>query len=345
LNLSEHSWSILVSSASDKTETDDQRPQGVGAGGPGVEHRVQTFLDELASGGGAPIETLAPAQARRVLLDAQKGVPLPPASISEKTINVDGKPLKLTIVRPEKSTGMLPGFMFFHGGGWILGSFEDHERFVRDLVVDSGQVAVFVNYTSSPEAHYPVAINQAFAATQWVSEHGAEVGVDGTNLAVVGNSVGGNMAAVIALKAKLEGGPRLRAQILFWPVTSASLETASYNQFRQGYFLTKPMMEWFWNAYTTDPRQRAEIYASPLLAPPEQIKGLPPALIQTAGHDVLRDEGEAYANKLNAAGVDVIAVRYTQLIHDYGLLNALAEIPAVKAALHQASEMLRASLR
>ncbi|HET7062945.1 MAG TPA: alpha/beta hydrolase [Rudaea sp.] len=315
------------------------------AGGSGVERHVQSFLETLAKSGGQPIETLAPVDARQVLIDVQKDTPLPPADVSEKTIAANGQPLKLTIVRPKGAKGVLPGFMFFHGGGWILGSYQDHERFVRDLVVDSGQEAIFVNYSPSPEAHYPTAINQAYAATKWVSEHGEQIGVNGKNLAVVGNSVGGNMAAVVALKAKENGNPHLRAQILFWPVTNASFENASYDQFANGYFLSKGMMKWFWDAYTTDPKERAEIYASPLLASTEQLKGLPPALIETAGDDVLRDEGEAYANKLDAAGVDVVAVRYTQMIHDYGLLNALAQVPAVRAGLHQASEELKRSLQ
>ncbi|MHC1481136.1 alpha/beta hydrolase [Frateuria aurantia] len=314
------------------------------AGGPYVESHVQHFLDALASAGGPPLETLSPAAARQVLLNAQKGVALPPADVSEKVIEWNGQPLTLTIVRPHGAKGALPGFMFFHGGGWILGSFQDHERFVRDLVVSSGQEAVFVNFTRSPEAHFPTSINQEYFATQYVDAHRKALGLDTRPLAVVGNSVGGNAAAVVALKAKLENGPKLRTQILFWPVTNASLEDASYDQFANGFFLTKGMMKWFWDAYTTDPRQRAEIYASPLLATREQLQGLPPALVETAGDDVLRDEGEAYARHLDEAGVPVISVRYNGLIHDYGLLNALADVPAVRAALLQASDQLKLSL-
>lgn len=311
---------------------------------PSVEHHVQAFLDTLAKSGSPPMESLSPQKARQVLLNAQKGTALPPADVSEKMITVDGRPLKLSIVRPHGVKGPLPGFMFFHGGGWILGSYADHERMVRDLVADSGQEAIFVNFTNAPEAHYPVQINQEYAATQYADTHRKELGLDNHKLALVGNSVGGNAVAVVALKAKQEGGPKLRSQILLWPVTNANLEDTSYNRFANGYFLTKGMMKWFWDAYTTDLRQRAEIYASPLRASIEQLKGLPPALIETAGNDVLRDEGEAYADKLNAAGVDVTAVRYTQLIHDYGLLNALADVPAVKAGLSQAGEELKLSL-
>lgn len=314
------------------------------AGGPLVESHVQGFLEALAQAGGQPIETLAPTAARQVLTGAQQGAKLPPAQVTEKTIDWNGQPLKLTIVRPEGAKGALPGFMFFHGGGWILGDFPTHERFVRDLVVDSGQEAVFVHYAPSPEAHYPTAIHQNYAATQYVDAHRQELGLDDSPLAVVGNSVGGNAAAVVALKAKLEHGPKLRSQILFWPVTNASFENASYDQYASGFFLSKRMMKWFWDAYTTDARQRADIQASPLLASPEQLKGLPRALVQTAENDVLRDEGEAYARKLDAAGVPVVSVRYNGMIHDYGLLNALADVPAVRSALHQASEELKQSL-
>lgn len=315
------------------------------AGSPGVEHNTQAFLEALAKGGGKPLEMLSPADARAVLVSAQQGAKLPSADVSEKTIQIDGKPLKLTIVRPTGAKGVLPAFMFFHGGGWILGDFPTHERFVRDLVADSGAVAVFVNYTPSPESRYPVAINEAYAATKWVAENGAQIDVDGKRLAVVGNSVGGNMAAVVALMANAKGAPALRAQVLFWPVTNANFENASYDSYANDHFLTKSMMKWFWDAYTTDPKQRQEIYASPLLATPEQLKGLPPALVQTAETDVLRDEGEAYARKLDAAGVNVVATRYNGMIHDFGLLNVLSSIPATKAALHQASEELKLRLK
>ena len=315
------------------------------AGSPGVESTTQGFLEALAKGGGKPMETLSPADARAVLVGAQAGAKLPPADVSEKTITVDGKSIKLTLVRPAGAKGVLPAFMFFHGGGWILGDFPTHERFVRDLVIDSGAEAVFVNYTPSPESRYPVAINEAYAATKWVAENGAQINVDGKRLAVAGNSVGGNMAAVVALMAKAKSAPALRAQVLFWPVTNANFENSSYDEFANDHFLTKNMMKWFWDAYTTDPKQRQEIYTSPLLATTEQLKALPPALVITAEKDVLRDEGEAYARRLDAAGVPVVAARYNGMIHDFGLLNVLSAVPATRAALHQASEELKSRLR
>ncbi|MDZ7322625.1 MULTISPECIES: alpha/beta hydrolase [Kosakonia] len=306
---------------------------------------VAKFLSALNSSGGKPIEQLSPQDARQVLIGAQQGAKLPPADVSEKTITVNGQPLKLTIVKPQGATGTLPVFMFFHGGGWVLGDYPTHERLVRDLVNGSGAAAVFVNYTPSPEAHFPVAINQAYEATRWVAEHGKEIGVDGSRLALAGNSVGGNMVAAVALQAKEHHTPAIRYQVMFWPVTDARFETGSYNQFSNGYFLSKNMMKWFWDNYTTKESDRRNILASPLEASSAQLKGLPPTLIQTAELDVLRDEGEAFGRKLDAAGVPVTVTRYNGMIHDYGLLNALSEEPTVRTALSQAAHELRTHLQ
>ena len=317
------------------------------AGSPGVERNTQGFLDALAAGAGQPLETLTPKDARGVLVGAQTSVKvdLSGITVETRTIDVDGQAITLKVVRPEGARGVLPGFMFFHGGGWVLGDYPTHERLIRDLVVGSGAAAIYVDYTPSPEARYPTAINQAYAATKWVADNGSKIGVDGSRLAVAGNSVGGNMAAVVALKAKAAGTPKLRFQLLLWPVTDANFNNASYNQFAEGHFLTRGMMEWFWDNYTSDPKQRNEVYASPLRASLEQLQGLPPALVQTAEMDVLRDEGEAYARRLNAAGVAVTSVRYNGMIHDYGLLNVVAEVPAVRSAMDQAAQALKNSLK
>ncbi len=314
---------------------------------PNIDVPVRAFLKKLNAGSDKPIEQLKPAEARQVLAGAQKSVKVDLSGVEtkEKSIEVDGAAVKLTVVRPVGATGELPAFMFFHGGGWVLGDFPTHERFVRDLVAGSGAVAVFVNYTPSPEAHYPIAINQAYAATKWVAEHGKEIGVDGKRLAVAGNSAGGNMAAVVAIMAKEKQGPEIKLQLLFWPVTDATFETASYNQFATDRFLTKKMMMWFWDNYTTDANTRKDIHASPAQATVEQLKGLPPAFVMTAENDVLRDEGEAYARKLGEAGVVVSAVRYDGLIHDFGLLNALSDVPGTKAAMRQASAELKKALQ
>ncbi|TKC92541.1 alpha/beta hydrolase [Trinickia terrae] len=310
------------------------------------DHVTSSFLSVLNSAKGPALETLPPAKARQVLVNAQNGVKvdLSGIEVSNKTIEQDGISVPLTIVRPQGVTGTPPVFMFFHGGGWVLGDFQTHERLVRDLVVQSGAVAVFVNYTPSPEAHYPVAINQAYAATKWVAAHGSEIGVDGQRLAVVGNSVGGNMAAVVSLMAKDKQGPRIRFQGLMWPVTDHDFDNGSYITYQKDRFLTRSMMKWFWDSYTTDPKQRNEIYASPLRASAEQLKGLPPALIQVAQFDVLRDEGETYGRKLDAAGDEVTTTRYNGTIHDFGLLNALADDAPAKAALKQLANELKTRL-
>lgn len=317
------------------------------AADPAIDFRIRDFLKRLNSSGGKPMEEMSPAEARAVLVSAQSSVAvdLPPCDVSQASFDHDGQSVELTVVRPAGVKTTLPVFMFFHGGGWVLGDFPTHERFVRDLVAGSGAAAVFVNYTPSPEARFPVAINQAYAATKWVAESGSTLNLDSRRLAVVGNSVGGNMAAVVALMAKARGGPQIRLQVLMWPVTDASFETGSYQQYAEGRFLTRNMMMWFWDHHTTDPKERATSYASPLRAAPDELRGLPPALVQVAENDVLRDEGEAYARRLNEAGVDVTIARYDGLIHDWGLLNPLAKVPAVRAALRQVSAELKHHLQ
>ena len=314
---------------------------------PGIFSEVRRFLKVLNSGTGKPIEQLGPKKARQVLIDAQKSVEADYSGIeeSERTITQDGEEIKIHIMKPLGIKPGAPVFIYIHGGGWVLGDYPTHRRLVRDLVVESGAVAVFPDYTPSPEAIYPTAINQIYAATKWVTGHGNEIGVNGKNLAVVGNSVGGNMTAAVALLAKAKGTPAIKLQVLLWPVTDANFETGSYKEFSEGRFLTRNMMTWFWDNYLPDKKVREEIYASPLQAALEQLKGLPPALIQTAENDVLRDEGEAYARKLDEAGVPVTLTRYGGLIHDYGLLNPLAEIPAVKTALLQAAAVIREKLK
>ncbi|WP_127126395.1 alpha/beta hydrolase [Pseudoflavitalea rhizosphaerae] len=307
---------------------------------------VRNFLKALNSGTGKPIEQLSPAAARQVLTDAQNSVPVDYSGIeeSETIITQDGVQVKVHITKPTGAKAGAPVFIYVHGGGWVLGDYPTHRRIVRDLVVASGAVAVFPDYTPSPEAKYPVAINQIYAATKWVAEHGQEIGVNGKNLAVVGNSVGGNMTAAVALMAKDKGGPSIKLQVMLWPVTDANFETGSYKELGEGRFLSRNMMIWFWDNYLPDLNTRKDIYASPLQAGIDQLKGLPPALIQTAENDVLRDEGEAYARKLDEAGVPVTLTRHMGLIHDYGLLNPLANVPAVQTALLQAAATIRKAL-
>jgi acetyl esterase len=245
------------------------------------------------------------------------------------------------VLRPAGETGTLPAVVYVHGGGWVLGDKETHDRLVRELAVGSGAVLVFVDYDRSPESRYPVAIEQSYAVTRYVAEHAAEFGADPSRLAIAGDSVGGNMAAVVALLAKERGGPSLAAQVLLYPVTDASMSSASYGEFAEGPWLTKKAMAWFWDQYLPDASERGAIHASPLNASIEQLRGLPQALVLVDENDVLRDEGEAYARKLAQAGVRVTSLRYNGTIHDFMLLNPIAGTPAVRAAVDQTSSYLR----
>src|SRR5450432_359587 len=309
---------------------------------PHLTTEVRTFLKGLNAGGTA-VESLPFADARKVLVDVQASVKvnLSGIDVSEKTITVDGYTIKLNIVRPAGVKGILPVFIFIHGGGWVLGDFPTHERMVRDLAVLSGAAGVFVNYTRTPDAAYPQAINEIYAATKWVAENGAEINVDGKRLAIAGNSVGGNMTAVTTIKAKENKGPEIKLQIMMWPIVDASFETESYKLFGKDRFLTTPLMKWMYDMYIKDPKKRQDIHASPLQASVEQLKGLPPALIQVAENDILRDGGEAYGRKLDEAGVKVTTVRYDGMIHDFGLLNGLATVPAVRSLFVQAAAELK----
>jgi acetyl esterase len=216
---------------------------------------------------------------------------------------------------------------------------------VRDLVNQTKAAFVFVNYTPSPEAKFPVPIEQAYAATKYIADHGEEFGLDGSRLAVAGDSVGGNMTAAVTLLAKQNGGPKIQYQVLFYPVTDANFDKGSYEQFANGPWLTKAAVEWSWNAYAPNPEDRDKATASPLRATREQLKGLPPALIITDENDVLRDQGEAYAKKLIQSGVEVTAVRYLATFHDFVMLNGLADTPAARSAIQLAAEKLAHALR
>ncbi|HEX7305426.1 alpha/beta hydrolase, partial [Lentzea sp.] len=263
---------------------------------------------------------LGPEQGRKTVDEVQSGEVDKP-EVDEQWVELDG--FKVRVVKPAGSSGVLPVVLYIHGAGWVFGNAHTHDRLVRELAVGAGAAVVFPEYSLSPEARYPVAINQNYAAAQWVVASGASYGLDATRIAVAGDSVGGNMAAALTLQAKERGDVALKAQVLFYPVTDAAFDTDSYLQFAEGYFLRRDGMQWFWDQYTTNPLERAEITASPLRASLDQLQGLPQALVITAEADVLRDEGEAYADKLRSAGVPVTAVRYAGAIHDFVMLNAL----------------------
>ena len=251
---------------------------------------------------------------------------------------------RVRIVKPVGSSGPLPVIVYMHGGGWILGNAGTHDRLVRELAVGARAALLFVEYPNSPEAHYPVAIEQGYATAQWAIREGAAKGLDASRMAVAGESVGGDMAAALTLMAKDRGDVTFVQTSMYYPVTDAAMDTDSYDEFAEGYYLTRKAMEWFWDAYTTDPAERAEIYASPNQATTEQLQGLPPTLLLVDEVDPLRDEGEAYAAKLRAAGVAVTTVRYDGVVHDFMLLNAMSESRATRAAIAQATAHLRAAL-
>jgi acetyl esterase len=249
--------------------------------------------------------------------------------------------ISMRIVRPKERTDLLPTVMYFHGGGWVLNDKESFDRLIREIANGAGAAVVFVEYSPSPEARYPIAIEEAYAATRWIAENGRSISVDPSRLAVVGDSSGGNMAAVVTLLAKDRGGPNIDFQVLFSPTVDASFDTPSYQQFATGYFLTRDAMKWFWNHYAPDVAVREQVTAAPLKTSVEQLKGLPSALVITGECDPLRDEGEAYARKLMQAGVRVTATRYLGTIHAFVFLNAITETPAARAAIAQANNTLK----
>ncbi|RSO29945.1 esterase [Streptomyces sp. WAC 06725] len=286
---------------------------------------------------------LPPAQGRKAVDEVQAG-PVEKPAVDEEWVTVEGGPtgsVRVRIVRPAGAAGPLPVIFYIHGAGWVFGNAHTHDRLVRELAVGAGAAVVFPEYGLSPEHRYPVAVEQNWTAARWVVTDGAAKGLDPARIAVAGDSVGGNMSAALTLMAKERGGLDLLQQILFYPVTDASFDTGSYRQFAEGYFLRRDGMRWFWDQYTTDEAERARITVSPLRATTEQLAGLPPALVVTAEADVLRDEGEAYANKLRAAGVPVTAVRYQGVIHDFVMLDALRETAAAQSAIELAVATLR----
>jgi acetyl esterase len=311
------------------------------------DSKTKAFIDATSKQGGKPIYKMSHADARKVLEDLQSSTPVNKAvaDIEDKTLPVGPTGnVSIRIFRPQGVKEALPVVMYFHGGGWVLGSKDTHDRLLRSLASESQVAFVFVNYTPSPEAQFPVPTQQAYEATKYVAEHGKELNLDSSRLAIAGDSVGGNMTAVVALMAKEKGTPKIMYQALLYPVTDAAMNTASYKQFANGPWLTKPGMNWFWNAYAPRMEDRKKITVSPLQASIEQLKDLPAALLITDENDVLRDEGEAYGRKLSQAGVEVTSVRFNQTIHDFAMLNPLADSPATKSAISMIARKLRSVL-
>ena len=310
-----------------------------------LEPAAQAFVEATSE---PPFLYQLPVEEGRKAVDSVQDEPIFKPEIDEEWIQVPGGPtgtVRTRIVKPKGSTGVLPVVLYIHGAGWVFGNAHTHDRLVRDLAVGTGAAVVFPEYDRSPEARYPHAIEQEYAVAQWITKEGAAEGLDGTRIAVAGDSVGGNMTAALTLLAKERGDVTFTGQVLFYPVTNADFDTESYQQFANGYFLTREGMKWFWDQYTTSETERAQITASPLRATTEQLSGLPQALVITGEADVLRDEGEQYAAKLRQAGVPTTAVRYQAIVHDFVMVNALHNTYAAQAAIAQAVAFLKAALR
>jgi acetyl esterase/lipase len=312
-----------------------------------IEPMTRAFLDKINASKGPQIYEMTPEDARDVLSKLQKTrVTSPPADVEDRS--VPGGPkgeIPIRIVRPKGSAGPLPIVMYFHGGGWVLGDRNTHDHLVRELASKANAAIVFVDYTRSPEAKYPVAIEESYQALEYITKNSGPLNLNAFRIAVAGDSVGGNMATAVSLLSKQRRGPQILFQALFYPVTDASFDTSSYKEFATGHWLGAKAMKWFWDQYLPDKEARKQPTASPLQASADQLKGMPPALIITDENDVLRDEGEAYAHKLMAAGVQVTAVRYLGTVHDFMMLNPLAGSPAARGAIELAAVMLKNVLK
>ncbi len=308
-----------------------------------LDPQARALLDQIIAMGGLPLEQMSVADARSTLAAAvamQQGRPEAVARVENRTIPGAQGDMPVRIYHPG-GTGALPALVYFHGGGWVLGSIDSVDAICRSLASHAGCVVISVDYRLAPEHKFPAAAEDSYAATRWVAANAAALGVDPTRLAIGGDSAGGNLTAVVALMARDRGGPALRLQLLIYPVTDSVFDTPSYRDNATDYLLTKSAMQWFWDLYTRDAADRINPYAAPLRA--SSLHGLPPALVITAEYDPLRDEGEAYAARLRAAGVPTELSRYHGMIH--GFFGMFGVIDEAKRAAEQASGALRAAFK
>jgi acetyl esterase len=309
-----------------------------------LEPTTQAFINSLS--GAPPLSQLDPADAHKVLTDLQsQPVPLQDAQIEDVVwpVGPTGE-TRIRIVRPANTseTHVLPVILYTHGGGWVLGDKITHDRLVREIANGTGATVVFVDYVNAPEAKYPAQQEQAYASLLYLVEHAAELRVDPSRLAIMGDSVGGHMAAIVTLMAKQRGGPKIRFQVLLYPVVSPISDNDSYRTFANGPWLTLDSAKFFFEQEGLTGNEN-DGFAWPGRAPIDDLRGLPDALIIVDG-DILRDEGEAYADNLSAAGVRVTSVRYNETIHDFAMLNPLANTPATRGAIQQSVDALKAAL-
>jgi acetyl esterase len=305
---------------------------------------VRALLEMMDAQGATPLELQDPVEARGARLEPMKllgGQPDQLNRVEDLSFPGPGGDIPLRLYAAERG-GLRPALVYFHGGGFVFGNLDTHDAVCRALAKESGAVVISVDYRLSPEHKFPVAVDDSYAATVWVAANAEKLGIDARRIAVGGDSAGGNLATVVAMRCRDAGGPALAAQVLIYPVTdSSSLETGSHREFGEGYFLTSAGMEWFTGHYLTSADQKRHPEVSPLLAP--NLSGLPPALVITAEFDPLRDEGEAYANRLKEAGVPVTISRYPGMIH--GFVSMRGVLAGGRQAIQEAAQFTGAMKR
>jgi len=313
-------------------------------GATALDPQAKAVIDLVIKSGRPAYHQLSPKDARQLFRETRPAsTPTPPEIGIVRDLTADGPlgPIPLRIYRPSGVSASTPlaVLVFFHGGGWVIRDLETHDVLCRQLTAESGVNIVSVDYRLAPEHKFPAAVDDAWAATRWVVAHADDLGIDARCLALGGDSAGGNLAAVVALLARDQGAPSIALQVLIYPVTELAAETRSYRDFADGYLLTREGMRWFIAHYLNAEDEAADWRASPIRA--QSLAGLPPALIVTAGFDPLRDEGEAYAERLRDAGVRVDSVCYGGMIHGFVPMGRLIDtaghaISLVAASLRQA---------
>lgn len=310
---------------------------------PNLNKETKKFIDEVIAQSDTPLYKMTPDSARKFLHKLQEKTHKEiDADVTDTQIfTTEAGNVDIRIVRPKGKTEKLPAVIYVHGGGWVMGDKDVFDMLVRNIAVHSDAAVFFVNYALSPEAQYPVAANQVYGVLNYIFNNPDGFNIDADKIAIAGDSAGANLALSTALKTKKENGPKLQCQILFYPVTDADMKTKSYEKFKDGPWLTQKAMEWFWDAYAPGKETRKSMYVSPLKAELEDLAGLAPTLIITAENDVLRDEGEMMAKKLDEADVKVLNVRVNGTIHDFVMLNGLSETMPAKGAIKLAAKVLK----
>ena len=312
---------------------------------PNLTAETEEFISKIEAADGRPLYKMTPQEARNFLENLQSQTHKEiSANTTDTTILTEAGNVDIRVVKPQHTEEKLPVILYLHGGGWILGGKESFDMLIKKLAVFTNSTVVFPDYSRSPEVQYPTALNEIYAVLEYIFQNPEEFNIDPERIAIAGDSAGANMATVTALRAINKNGPKILFECLFYPVTNSDMDTKSYDLFKDGPWLSKKAMEWFWEAYVPDKKLRDDIYISPLKAEEEDLSKLPQTLIITAENDVLRDEGEAYARKLDSAGVDVLNVRINGTIHDFLMLNALADTLPARGAMALACTMLKKAL-